>query len=140
MDMRARARTHKQRKGNGAHKLFLQVKLAQMVSMNEIFPAEITSVFKQCCDRAWTRPLEELIPIILAKLKCPLGEVFSFIECNPLGSASIAQVHKAKLVRRDAEVIIKIQHPGVAESMRADVAIIPMLIELVSYLDPQHGR
>ena len=49
--------------------------------------------------------------------------VFKSIDTTPLGSASIAQVHKA-ILYNDEEVVIKVQRPGIYEQMEQDVILI----------------
>ncbi|KAH9262759.1 hypothetical protein BASA82_000215 [Batrachochytrium salamandrivorans] len=52
----------------------------------------------------------------------PFSEVFAWIDPQPLGSASIGQVHKAKLAGNGQEVCIKVQHPTAERFFRVDVA------------------
>lgn len=54
---------------------------------------------------------------------CPLEEVFPVFEREPLGSASIAQVHKACL-KNGQEIVVKIQRPHIYEMMERDIALI----------------
>jgi predicted unusual protein kinase regulating ubiquinone biosynthesis (AarF/ABC1/UbiB family) len=50
----------------------------------------------------------------------PLDAVFSYLDPEPLGSASIGQVHKARL-RSGEEVAVKVQYPGVAAALESDL-------------------
>ena len=68
-----------------------------------------------------------------------LHDVFLQIESKALAAASIAQVHRATLKACGSRVLVKVQHPGVKDSMAADVAILPALISLVDMLEPNHG-
>eukprot|EP00438_Fugacium_kawagutii_P028382 Skav207226 [mRNA] locus=scaffold1717:64936:66932:+ [translate_table: standard] len=51
----------------------------------------------------------------------PLEEVFEVFEEKPLGSASIAQVHRAKL-RTGREVAVKVQRPNVERRLMSDIS------------------
>lgn len=54
---------------------------------------------------------------------CPLEEIFPVFEKEPLGSASIAQVHKARL-SDGQEIVVKIQRPHIYEMMERDISLI----------------
>ena len=54
------------------------------------------------------------------------GDVFDAIDPTPLGSASLAQVHKARLVTGEI-VAVKIQRPGVKTTMAQDIDIMRMV-------------
>ena len=72
-------------------------------------------------------PLEELLPNIEGArrgLGRKAGDVFAFLCPSALAAASIAQVHRATL-KDGAEVLVKVQHVGVRDALRADVAILP---------------
>ena len=55
-----------------------------------------------------------------------LDSVFSYIDPNPLGSASLAQVHKARLANGET-VAVKVQRPGVKATMAQDIDIMRMM-------------
>ncbi len=73
---------------------------------------------------ASARPLgrAEVEQAITDELSRPLGEVFATIDWNPLGSASIAQVHTASL-HDGRKVVIKVRRPGLLEAVERDLAI-----------------
>ena len=56
-----------------------------------------------------------------------MDEVFSFFDTTPIGSASIGQVHKARLITGE-EVVVKVQRPGVKEMIQADIEIIKDIV------------
>ncbi len=60
-------------------------------------------------------------------------EVFSELDPTPLGSASLAQVHKAYLKNGDV-VAVKVQRPGVRETMAQDIDIMRQLARGVSHI------
>ncbi|CAI0446307.1 unnamed protein product [Linum tenue] len=50
-----------------------------------------------------------------------LDDVFDRFDPQPLGSASIAQVHRARLKGHNTDVVVKVQHPGVEKLMMTDI-------------------
>merc|ERR1711920_427936 len=61
--------------------------------------------------------------LIESELGRPLEQVYSFVDRTPLASASIAQVHAAKL-RSGEDVVIKVQKKGVRGSLKADLDLL----------------
>ncbi|KAH8060770.1 hypothetical protein JL721_8987 [Aureococcus anophagefferens] len=104
---------------------------------------DVRAPLRECCEKAWNVPLATILPNIEGK-KRGLGrryqEVFETLEPEAMAAASIAQVHRATLRRpRGQQVLVKVQHVGVRDALRADVAILPYLIQFVDNLDPNHG-
>lgn len=106
------------------------IKLAQIVSSGKgLFPDELVEEFKLCRDRVPAEPFSHVRTVIAQELGRPLESVFEQIDERPLASASIAQVHAARL-RADLgpmlgggrDVVVKVQRPDVAERVRQDVA------------------
>jgi len=108
------------------------IKLGQILSSGEgLFPAELVSEFRLLRDRVPAEPFDTVRRVVEEELRSPLEEVFSSFERTPLAAASIAQVHAATL-RSGEEVVVKVQRPSVAVSVRQDLAamswIAPYLI------------
>jgi len=106
------------------------IKLAQIVSSGKgIFPDELVEEFKLCRDRVPAEPFSHVRAVIEAEFGRPLEAIFERIDERPLASASIAQVHAARL-RSDLpelhgagqDVVVKVQRPNVSERVRQDVA------------------
>lgn len=100
------------------------VKFGQIMSMrSDMLPLEYTKELEKL--RTDVNPMD--FSIVKQSIEEELGnrttEVFASIDPTPLGSASIAQVHKAKLLNGD-DVVIKIQRPHIYETMEADIKLL----------------
>ena len=121
-----------------------QVKICQMLSMaTAIFPETVRKPLRECCEKAWAVPLATILPNIENKkrgLGCAYQDVFEELDEEALASASIGQVHLGRLRKPAGQrVLVKVQHMGVRDAIRADVAILPYLVQFVDSLDPNHG-
>jgi len=63
---------------------------------------------------------EAIRAMVEEELKAPIGDLFSSWEDKPMASASIGQVHKATMPDGRA-VAVKVQHPGIAKAVEADL-------------------
>jgi predicted unusual protein kinase regulating ubiquinone biosynthesis (AarF/ABC1/UbiB family) len=109
------------------------IKLGQIVaSSHGLFPRRYVTEFQKCLDRVRPFSLHEVHAILREELGRPTDEVFAHFDEKPLASASIAQVHAARLPD-GREVVVKIQRPRIAERVDADVALMKIgarLLEL----------
>jgi aarF domain-containing kinase len=97
------------------------IKLGQFIASSpSIFPAEYVEEFQHCLDRTPALPFSIIKDVIEAELKQPLTAVFASIDEAPLASASIAQVHAAKLITGE-DVVVKVQKPGVKNILLTDL-------------------
>ena len=71
-------------------------------------------------------PREVVLDTLRAEYNTPIEEIFDAIDDVPLGSASVAQVHKARLVTGEL-VAIKVQRPGIKRIMARDISIVRSL-------------
>lgn len=74
-------------------------------------------------------PPEVVIQLIENELGRPIDECFASIESRAMASASIGQVHRARLLD-GTEVAVKVQHPGVPKRVRVDLEILSGLAQL----------
>ncbi len=97
------------------------IKLGQFIASSpSLFPEAYVEEFQRCLDKTDPLPFALLRPVIEEDLGCTLDAVFSEVDPVPLDSASIAQVHGARLKNGDA-VVIKVQKPGVASILVTDL-------------------
>jgi ubiquinone biosynthesis protein len=112
------------------------IKLGQLLSTRaHLLPRAFTLELANLHDQVPPVPFEQIQAILVAELKQPLAEVFAVIEETPIGSASIAQVHRA--VRLNGErCVIKVQRPGIEKSVRADLEIMAYLaVQLENHVE-----
>jgi ubiquinone biosynthesis protein len=100
------------------------IKLGQILSLREdLLPKSITEELKMLLDRLPAVSYERLKEIVEEELGRPLGERFVWIDPVPLGSASLAQTHRARLVTHE-KVVIKVLKPGVRRSVETDTRLL----------------
>lgn len=79
---------------------------------------------------------EEVVRLTVeAELGRPVEELFAQFDFNALGSASIGQVHKAKLHTGET-VVVKVQHEGIEPKITNDLEILKAVAELAERYDP----
>lgn len=114
------------------------IKLGQIVAIREdLLPSEITDELKNLLDRLPEVPFETIEHIIEESLDAPLDFVVKSIDTNPLGSASIAQVHKAETHGGD-KVVFKVIKPGIRDSILTDIQILKMVSGFLQWLIPRY--
>lgn len=84
-------------------------------------------------------PPEVVRATVEAELGQPLKELFASFEDRPLASASIGQVHRARMPDGQA-VVVKVQHPGIELKVRTDLDILVGLAELAELYVPESRR
>jgi ubiquinone biosynthesis protein len=112
------------------------IKLGQILSLREdILPKNITDELKKLLDTLPALPYERYAELVEENLGQPIHRVFTDIQEKPLGSASIAQAHKATL-RSGETVVIKLLKPGTRELIKTDSKIIKFIGGLLEYVVP----
>ncbi|KAF0752099.1 putative aarF domain-containing protein kinase 1 [Aphis craccivora] len=113
------------------------IKIGQHIgALENLFPKEYTDTLKVLHSQAPITPLKEIYKVIKEDLKQDADQLFSEIDPKPLGAASLAQVHKAKLRSTGENVAIKVQHSYVRGDAKIDIAIIETLVNIGSYIFP----
>lgn len=113
------------------------IKLGQFIASSPtFFPASYVEEFQQCLDRTPALPFGVMKRILREELKRPLESIYSEIDPVPLASASIAQVHAAKLVTGE-DVVIKIQKPGVENILLTDLNFLYASSRILETLAPK---
>ncbi|MBI2575974.1 AarF/ABC1/UbiB kinase family protein [Candidatus Woesearchaeota archaeon] len=112
------------------------VKLGQILSLRpDLVPKEYVREFSKLQDTVPSFTYPEVEKIILQELHRPVEKIFSSFEKKPLASASISQVHKAKLHSGQA-VAVKVQRPNIIRMMETDIEI---MFAIAKYLE-KHSK
>lgn len=107
------------------------VKLGQILATRvDLFPPDIIHELEKLQDAVPSVPFEQMRPQVEAALGKPVDQVFASVEEQPLGSASMAQVHRAR-TRRGEEVVLKIQRPGIGEKIETDLRLMDYFARLL---------
>ena len=109
------------------------IKFGQILSTRvDIFGPEWIEEFQRLQNNVRPIAQTDISALISAYLERPVNEVFRSIEPTPIGSASIAQVHKAILL--DGTVVaVKIKRPNIDKTIQADLRIMKHLAQLIEY-------
>ncbi|MFO1374969.1 MAG: AarF/ABC1/UbiB kinase family protein [Agitococcus sp.] len=107
------------------------VKIGQMMALygEHFLPEEVTRAFHQLNDKTvaldWS--------VISKHIQHELGDKrFNelVIDEEPLGAASLAQVHRARRKSDGTELVLKVQYPGVADAIDSDLALVSQMMRL----------
>ncbi|MCR9024012.1 ubiquinone biosynthesis regulatory protein kinase UbiB [Aeromonas caviae] len=117
------------------------IKFGQMLSTRrDLLPPDIAEELALLqdrvppfCGQAARRQIEE-------SLGCPVETLFDEFDETPLASASIAQVHTARLKENGREIVIKVIRPDIEPVIEADLRLMQALARLVARFVPQSGR
>lgn len=107
------------------------IKLGQILSSrSDVLPAEYCRELENLRSDVEPMPYGTMIQVVEDSYGRPWREIFESIEKEPLGSASIAQVHRAQLLTGE-DVIIKVQRPGIYDLMKRDIGLLRRVIRFV---------
>jgi len=100
------------------------IKLGQILSLREdLLPRSITEELSaHLLDRLPAMPTERYLQLVEEQLGQPLETAYRWIDPKPLGSASLAQTHRARLITHE-KVVIKLLKPGVRELIITDTRL-----------------
>ena len=107
------------------------IKLGQLMSLrSDILPKRYCDELMKLCSEVPPMPFSEVIEVLEESMGCPWQAEFQKIQEKPLGSASIAQVHRATL-KTGEEVVIKVQRKGIYETMARDIGLMHKAVRLM---------
>jgi ubiquinone biosynthesis protein len=116
------------------------VKLGQVLATRvDVFPLRWIAEFEKLHSEVPPVPFAELAPELERALGKSPFEVFRDLETSARGSASIAQVHRAKLAD-GTPVVLKIRRPGIRAKVSADLRILRHIAELIEAELPEARR
>ncbi|HTY97274.1 MAG TPA: AarF/ABC1/UbiB kinase family protein [Solirubrobacteraceae bacterium] len=118
------------------------MKLGQVMSFLDVglVPEEHREEFQRelakLRDAAPTVSFKQMRKVIEEDLEDPIDELFESFEEEPIAAASIGQVYRARLADDGREVAVKVQYPGVAAAVRADLQNLDMIMRLLKRMTP----
>jgi ubiquinone biosynthesis protein len=113
------------------------VKLGQLLgSRPDLVPADFVAEFEKLQDRVQPISFEIVEQVLKDEFGSSLMQKFSYFDPAPLGSASIAQVHRARL-KDGTDVVIKVQRPGLIQKINDDLNVLYFLAELLEAYVPE---
>ena len=118
------------------------VKVGQVLALRtDLFPNEICDELRNLQYEAVGFPFEIARSTIESELGGPIDQIFESFDEQPLAAASIAQVHRAVLLKKKDKkkkkipVVVKVQRPGLADTFQRDLDIIKTFIKVLVYLN-----
>ena len=111
------------------------LKLGQMLSMDTglVLPDELTAILGRMRDDARHMPPKQLQTVLNAEWGTGWYSRFARFDVRPFAAASIGQVHRA-VTRDGQDLAIKVQYPGVRDSIDSDVDNVATLLRLPGML------
>ena len=121
-----------------AHMRGAAMKMGQLLSMDagELLPIEWEPILSRLRQEADPMPKSQLLKTLEGSWSKDWHQQFSYFSFAPIASASIGQVHRATL-KDGRELAIKVQYPGVRESIDSDIDNVMSLLKLSGVL-PKH--
>lgn len=107
------------------------IKFGQLLSLRaDIVGKDIADELRKLQDRVPALPFSDIRIVIESELEKPLRRAYKSFKKTPVGSASLAQVYRAK--RRDGrDVAVKVLRPGIEERIREDILIMQWIADLM---------
>jgi ubiquinone biosynthesis protein len=106
------------------------IKLGQVLSTRpDLVPVEFVNEFSKLQDKVPPFSFEAVVQSIETEFKRPWEIAYAQLDPEPLASASIGQVHRARL-HSGEEVVVKIQRPGIEKIVEVDLEIMLHLATL----------
>lgn len=123
----------------------IYVKFGQLLSTRpDLLPADMVEQLNQLQDNVPPYPAEECIARIEAALGEPVSELFAEFDRTPLASASVAQVHAARLHGKNGEpgdsVVVKVLRPGIDKVIQQDLKLLHFIARWIEHYLPDGRR
>ena len=117
----------------------IYIKLAQHITaLTYLLPREWTDTMIPLQDKCPQLSMEEINSMFLLDLGVSVNDLFSEFNPEPIGVASLAQVHLAQLRETGEQVAVIVQHPSLAEFVPLDVYLTTRVFELMRKVFPEY--
>jgi aarF domain-containing kinase len=115
------------------------IKLGQhLSSMGYLLPLEWTTTFIPLQDKCPVSSFESIQTLFVDDTGQPIEELFSSFDPEPIGAASLAQVHVAVMKETGKKVAVKVQHPTLAEWVPLDLALTRFTFSALKRFFPEY--
>ena len=115
------------------------IKLGQhLSSMNYLLPEEWTATFIPLQDHCPVSSYDSIAAMVMKDTGSPLEEHFDHFTKTPIGAASLAQVHLARMKGTGREVAVKLQHPALEEWVPLDLFLTRTTFSIVKFFFPEY--
>ncbi|KAI5699975.1 hypothetical protein M8J75_012039 [Diaphorina citri] len=113
------------------------IKVGQHIGALEyLLPKEYVETMKVLHSKAPMSPMKDILAVLKEDLGKDPSEIFASIEPNPMGAASLAQVHKATL-HDGSTIALKVQHRNVRDNANIDIKCMEALVHVVAWVFPE---
>ncbi|KAF9029017.1 ABC1-domain-containing protein [Hymenopellis radicata] len=113
------------------------IKLGQHMSSLIMLPREWTSTMRPLQDQCEATPYEDVETLFLSDMGASISELFDDFDPNPIGVASLAQVHVGHHRASNKKVAVKLQHPHLAEFCEVDMEMVEVTLGWIKYWFPE---
>ncbi len=114
------------------------VKLGQILSLRQdILPEVVTEELRNLLSDLPPVEFDVIREVVESDLGRPLDEMFVSVDEIPLGSASIAQIHRALLITGD-DVILKVVKPGIRDLLYRDATLLRTTARFLQWIIPRY--
>ncbi|KAL4264735.1 Mitochondrial structure and function regulator [Pleurotus pulmonarius] len=112
------------------------IKLGQHMSSLFVLPSEWTRTMRPLQDQCEPTPYEHVEALFVSDMGLPISELFEEFDPEPIGVASLAQVHVARLRDSGKQVAVKLQHPHLAEFCDIDMEMVEVTLGWIKHWFP----
>jgi predicted unusual protein kinase regulating ubiquinone biosynthesis (AarF/ABC1/UbiB family) len=110
----------------------LAMKIGQSIAMDpDLLTPEIRAVVAKLQNQAPPMPYATVAQVVQDTLGQPPEKLYQHFDKQPLGSASLGQVHRAVTLQGEA-VVVKVQYPGIAKALESDLSNLGTMVNVLA--------
>ncbi|CAH7685715.1 atypical/ABC1/ABC1-B protein kinase [Phakopsora pachyrhizi] len=113
------------------------VKLGQHLSSVQLIPIAWSSTMRPLQDQCLATPYELIDQLFFNDVGVGIEQLFDRFDPQPIGVASLAQVHRARDRETGREVAVKVMHPSLEEYLEIDTQTVIVMLKLVKWVFPE---
>lgn len=113
------------------------IKMGQHMSSLVVLPKEWTTTMRPLQDQCRPTEYGDIEALFLSDMGATISEIFDDFDPNPIGVASLAQVHVGRHKASGKEVAVKVQHPHLAEFCDIDMEMVDVTLGWIKFWFPE---